>query len=99
MFDSNLPYILLTVKYESDPSFHIKTYIYMVSTPAGNYIVHLEEYIKDTYVIKFFPARFKRHDNKFNIISNDRVMQGVLGTSLQIFVNCLKSNNRAPWDL
>jgi hypothetical protein len=87
MFDSNLPYLLLTVKYESDPSFHVKTYVYRVPTPAGNYIVHLEEYVRDTYIIKFFPARFKRYDNKFHIISNDRVMQGVLSTALQIFVS------------
>ena len=95
MFNSNWPYLLLTVKYESDPSFHIKTYVYRVVTPAGNYIVHLEEYIRDTYVIKFFPARFKRYDNKFHMVSNDKVMQGVLGTALQIFVGCLKTNNRA----
>lgn len=95
MFDSNLPYLLLTVKYESDPSFHVKTYVYRVSTLARNYIVHLEEYVRDTYIIKFLPARFKRYDNKFHIISNDRVMQGVLGTALQIFVNCLGNNNRA----
>ncbi|GGB26360.1 hypothetical protein [Puia dinghuensis] len=95
MFNSSLPYVLLTVKYESDRSFHIKTYVYRVTTPAGNYIIHLEEYTRDTYVIKFFPARFKRNENRFHMISNDNVMQVVLGTALQIFVSCLKNNNRA----
>jgi hypothetical protein len=95
MFDSSLPYLLITVKYESDPTFHIKTYVYRVSTPAGNYIIHLEEYIRDTFVIKFFPARFKRYENRFHIVSNDHVMQGVLGSALQIFVYCLQKNNRA----
>ena len=95
MFDSCLPWFLLTVKYESDPSFHIKTYVYRVITPVGKYIVHLERYVKDTYVVKFFPARLKQLENKFNIVANDHMMQGVVGTALQIFAWHWQVNRRA----
>lgn len=45
--------------------------------------------------LRGIPARFKRYENRFNIIANDYVMPSVLGTALEIFVNCLKTNNRA----
>ena len=95
MFNSSLPYLLLTVKYEINLGFHIKTFVYRVTTTAGNYNIHLEEYIGDTYVIKFFPTRFKRRKNKFQMITSDNVMQGLLGKALQIFLSCLKNNNTA----
>ena len=97
MFNSSLPYVLLTVKYEDDPSFHIKTDVYRVKTLAGNYVIHLEQYIWDTLVIKFYPARFKRFDNRFHLISNDNVVQAVIGTALQILVRCLRDNNKASF--
>ena len=75
--------------YESDPALHIKTYLYKIETPAGKYMIHLEEYIRDTYVIKFYPTRFKKYPNKFQLFSNDNVMQGVVSTALKIFVQHL----------
>lgn len=69
MFNSSLPYVLLTVKYENDPSFHIKTFVYRVTTLAGNYIIHFEEYVRYVFVVKFFPARFKRFEDKFHLIT------------------------------
>jgi hypothetical protein len=76
-------------KYESDPALHIKTYLYKIDTPAGKYMVHLEEYVRDTYIIKFYPIRFKKYPNKFQLLSRDNVMQGVVSTSLQIFIQQL----------
>jgi hypothetical protein len=68
------------IKYEREPLFHIKTYLYKIDTPAGKYLAHLEEYIRDTFIIKFFPVKFKKYPNRFNILSADKVMQGVVGT-------------------
>lgn len=68
---------------------HIKTYLYKIDTPAGKYMVHLEEYIRVTYVIKFYPVRFKKYPNKYHLLSSDNVMQGVVSTSLRIFAQHL----------
>jgi len=95
MFDSILPFSFLMTKYESNPAFHIKTYLYKIETSAGKYMVHLEEYIRDTYVIKFYPVRFKKYPNKFQILSHDNVMQAVVSTALQIFIQQLVRNPRA----
>src|SRR5258708_8399559 len=89
MFDSIFPFSFLMTKYESDAALHIKTYLYKVDTPAGKYMVHFEEYVRDTYVIKFYPIRFKKYPNKFQLLSRDNVMQGVVSTSLQIFIQQL----------
>jgi hypothetical protein len=89
MFDSIFPFSFLMSKYESNPALHIKTYLYKIDTPAGKYMVHLEEYVRDTYIIKFYPIRFKKYPNKFQLLSRDNVMQGVVSTSLLIFIQQL----------
>ncbi len=95
MFDSIFPFTFLMSKYESNPTFHIKTYLYKIETTAGKYLVHLEYYIRDTYVVKFYPVRFKKYPSKFQMLSNDNVMQGVVSTTLQIFIQHLARNPRA----
>src|ERR1700761_9182084 len=90
MFDSILPFTFLMSVYENDPAFHIKTYLYKVDTPSGKYMVHLEEYIRATYIIKFYPIKFKKYPNKYNILSGDKVMPGVVSTALRIFAEHLK---------
>lgn len=76
--------------YERDSIFHVKTYLYKIDTPAGKYMVHLEEYIRETYIIKFYPVRFKKYPNRYNMLSGDGVMQGVVSTSLRIFAEQLE---------
>jgi hypothetical protein len=89
MFDSSFPFSFLMSKYESVPALHIKTYFFKIDTPAGKYMVLLEEYVWDTYIIKFYPIRFKKYPNKFQLLSHDNVMQGVVSTCLQIFIQQL----------
>ena len=81
--------------YESDPAFHIKTFLYKIDTPAGKYMVRLEEYIHSTYIIKFYPIKFKKYPNKYNLLSEDHVMQGVVSTSLRIFAEHLEKRSDA----
>jgi len=59
--------------YEGNPAMHIKTYLYKIDTPAGKYMVHLEEYIRVTYVIKFYPVRFKKYPNKYHLSEKNRL--------------------------
>jgi hypothetical protein len=66
-----------------------------METPVGKYLVHLEEYIRDTFVVKFYPVRFKKYPGKFQMLSHDNVMQGVVSSSLQIFIQHLVRNPRA----
>jgi hypothetical protein len=84
MFDSFLPVSLLTIKHEHDCSFHVKTYVYRIKTGRGTYIAHLEKYIHDFNVIKFYPVRYKRYPDRFNRTTNDKVAQTVIGTCLEI---------------
>jgi hypothetical protein len=95
MFNSRRPYMLLTIKYEEDPAFHIKTFIYRTYTSAGKYIIHIEEYQHKVFVIKFYPALYKRYANKYRMISDDHVMQEVVGTSLQILLDFFNKNDGA----
>lgn len=97
MFDRSLPYVLLTIKYEIDPAFHIKTYIYRTRTSEGNYVIHVEEYLENIFVLKFYPVRFKRYQNKYHMISNDYVMQDVIGTSLQVLLSMFNTHQNASF--
>ena len=94
MFDSYLPYVQLTVHQETDQSFHIRTSVFRIKANAVSYIIQLEEYIDNLFVVKFYPAQFKRYPNKYRLISNDQVMQRVVGTALQIFLEQLKKNKK-----
>jgi len=97
MFNSWLPFFQLTIKNEEDASFHIKTFIYRVKTSKGNYIMHVEEYINNFYAIKFYPVRFKRHPDKFNIIVKNGALQVVIGTCLRILLEFFLTNPDASF--
>jgi len=58
-------------------------------------MVHLEEYVRDTCIIKFYPVRFKKYPNKFQLLARDNVMQGVVSTSLQVFIQQLQRRPNA----
>ncbi len=95
MFDSYLPFAQLTVHHEPDQSFHIRTFVFRIKANSVSYLILLEEYIDNLFIVKFYPAKFKRHPDKYRLLSNDRVMQQVIGTALQIFVKQLGKNKKA----
>jgi hypothetical protein len=94
MFNSHTPYLLLTIASHQDvPSFHLRTFVYRISTKAGKYIINIEEYLYHTYVIKFYPVHFKRYPNRYHMISNDSVIPIVIGSSLQIMITFLQEHD------
>lgn len=97
MFNSYLPSSLLTVKYESNPCFHVKTISYQIKSNTGRYIINAEEYIKDTYVLKFYPAEYKNHGKKFQLITGSNMVNVVIGTCIQLFKTFYVQNDKASF--
>ena len=75
----------MTTRYEKDPSFHSRTNVFRVTSYCAKYIVEVEVYVHDTFVLKFYPLRFKRLKNKYRYISGDNILKELLGTCLAIF--------------
>ena len=97
MFDSSLPYTLISRKYEQDASFHLATNYYKIKPDNGPYIIEAEEYINDTLVLKFYPANLKNNRNKYQLITGSRAMWVVLGTCLKIFETFYRQNLSASF--
>ena len=98
MFDSHAPYLLLTITTHQDlPLFHIRTFVYRIPTKAGKYIIHIEEYLNDTFVIKFYPIHFKRYPNRYHMISDDKVLAIVIGSCLQLMLKFLQDYPEASF--
>lgn len=97
MFDSHLPYLLLSKKIQEDPSFHKKTTFYRIKPVGGPYIIEAEEYINDTFILKYYPSKFKRHPKKYHLITGSNVMNVVMGTGLKIFQEIYQKNPGASF--
>lgn len=52
----------------------------------GKYIVHVEEYEDEVFVVKFYMKRHKRSPDKYRLLSHMRDMQGIVRTCIEIML-------------
>lgn len=57
------------------------------------YIVEVELYSYDVYILKFYLKAHRQSDNKFSLLSNDNDAQGVIRTVLDIALEILEYEN------
>ncbi|GAA4795334.1 hypothetical protein GCM10023231_24690 [Olivibacter ginsenosidimutans] len=83
------PYLerLLTFTFRTDPvSKRNKGHIY---------IVEVEKYNHNIYVIKYYPKRLKNSPKRFNILTGEKKCSKIVGTCLQIMLYILERDKFA----
>lgn len=96
MFDSGYPYNLLDTKY--NPSEYIKcSWNYSFKASVRRYLVIVELYNNDIYVIKYHAICHKKSKDKYSFIYNDEKATQIIRTCINIMLDFYKQNKNASF--
>lgn len=95
MFDSPYPYVR-TFHKEISNSKHLRsktTYQFSTSlAKQDKYLIEVEKYDNNVYVIKFFPKILKNNIKKFNVIHNNGHFSKIISTCIVLMISILKKD-------
>ena len=94
MFDSSyFERVHLVDNQKGTSENHEYTKLYSFKGNVSIYLVQVEKYNFDVYVLKFFLKNHKDSKNRFNLLSDDHDAQGVIRTVLDIAIDILENEN------
>ena len=70
---------------------------YFFSTEGEKYIIEVEEYSQNIFIIKFFPKRLKDNSKRFNMLTGENKMGKIVATCIQLVLQLLKKNRTASF--
>jgi len=95
MFDNSFPFTKhFTDKFQGAQYLKERT-TYIFKTQKEKYHIEVEEYLFNIYVLKFFPARLKKHPRRFNVLTGENKMGKIVATCIQLILQILKKNPMA----
>jgi hypothetical protein len=99
MFDTSYSFRHATTKHASAAEFPlIKTIVYTFKNDFGDrYIVNLQYYDKNVYVIKFHAKSHSLSESKYNLVINKSKASRTLKTIINISLEILNSNENASF--
>lgn len=73
---------------------HICTKSYSFKGASSIYIIQIEYYDYDVYILKFYLKNHRDSKNKFNLLSEDHDAQAVIRTVLDVAIDILENENK-----
>lgn len=92
MFDQPLAFRKVSIQHEVNDGFLIKTIKYTFDIGKKRFIVDVEHYRQDFYIIKFYPKKFRHYQYRFNILTEDHRAARTISTCLYIIRDILTEN-------
>jgi hypothetical protein len=94
LFDrSYFRYVHLSGKTDGRSPGHRLTRIYSFKGSNAQYIVEVEEFEFDVFILKFYQKSHRLSSEKFNLLTMNHDVQGVIRTVLDIALDILKNEN------
>lgn len=93
------PYSFVKVCTNSIDSIHLKTHIYRFTSTKSNltYLVDVEHYIDDIFVLKFYLRDQKNWKVKYNLLTNTNEARLIIFTCIDIMVDIFQQNTNASF--
>jgi hypothetical protein len=95
MFDNSFPLNFIFRKPFRKDGYLVAKSTYAFSTPSESYLLEVEEYKYDIYIIKFFPKRLKNNPKRFNVLTGENKLGGIIGTCIYLILQILKKSPMA----
>jgi len=70
---------------------------YSFKSPKHRYLVEIEHYIKNIYVIQYFPIIHKNNPRKYMLLTNEHQCRPIVGTCIRILLDILSKNELATF--
>lgn len=69
--------------------------IYTFDTPKCRYIVEVEHYAHNFYIIKYYPKKYRHYKYRFNLLTSEYVGYSIIATCLRVIEDILKGGPTA----
>ncbi len=76
---------------------HLRTHIYTFKTVKTPYIIHVEEYPENIFILKFFRKQDRNRVDRFNIITNEGKCTRIVGICIRVLIDILGKNKNASF--
>lgn len=87
MFDKAYTYTKIGTDTNITKKHLIKTHIYMFNTDGNErYIINVEEYSNQIFILKFHPRRLKRHKYRYNLLTNKGNFTKIVRTNIDVLI-------------
>jgi hypothetical protein len=101
MFDVHSSFPYRRVGSQSKLTVHRKhvehLFIYSFKTDKAKYLVEVELYVDNIYILKFYKRANKNNKERYNLLTNEGRCSRIIGTCFNIFLEIYKSNNLASF--
>lgn len=88
MFDSSYAYKGLGTTSNISKKHLLKTYKYFFDTEEGErYIINVEQYPYNIFVLKFYPRSLKNSKYKYNVLTKTGHLSKIVRTNIEILIN------------
>jgi len=97
MFDKGYAFSLIDRKEISPKSDFICYWLYNFSTEKRRYIINVELYKMNIYIIKYYAACHAKSKNKYNLLVNDENPAPIIRTCIDVMIDFYKLNPLASF--
>lgn len=85
MFDTAYTYTKIGTDTNITKKHLVKTHIYFFDTDnAERYIINVEEYKNDVFILKFHPRRYKGNKYRYNLLTNTGNFTKIVRTNIEV---------------
>jgi|SRR5690606_16501347 len=93
MFDSSYPVKPLGISTNISQKYLKKIYKYFFETEEGTrYIIHLEQYHHNIFVIKFYPRKLKNNKFRYNVVTDNGHFSKIIRTNINLLASFYKKH-------
>jgi len=91
MFDGAYPYSGLGISSNITKQHLLKTYKFFFNTEEGvRYIINVEHYNNNIFILKFHPRKLKSNKYKYNIVTNTGHFSKIVRTNINVLIDFYK---------
>jgi hypothetical protein len=95
MFDNSYPITRLFSKNIKNNKYLKNKTTYSFNIEKSKYLIEVEEYKCDVFIIKFCLASQKNNTKRFNMLTGQNKVGSIVATCIQVILQVLKRNNEA----
>jgi len=97
VFENHYPFTKVGCKTSFHHDNYLRTHIYSFRTNNSRYLIEVEQYLHEIFVIKFYRKQDKPRDCKFNILTNENNCTKIISTCIQVLITILQSHPNASF--
>lgn len=97
MFENNYPFIKVGCKSTFNHNNYVRTHIYAFRTERYRYLIEVEQYLNEIFIIKFYRKQDKSRDCKFNILTHENNCTKIVSTCIQVLIRILQTHPKASF--